>query len=129
MTSVTLQESPDVSHVTSQPEQISWTAVGVGKNINDKPHDVHASFRYYLENEDGSPPEPVDVSKPSSYVDKPDAIRNMLVRDIRGSEDQYTLDKNGFQVFRHVSTEKKFLDEDQIKAQYFPEIEQLLKDM
>lgn len=129
MTSVTLQESPAVSHVTSQPEQISWTAVGASKNIDNKTHDVYADFRYYLEHEDGSPPEPVDVSKPSSYMDTPDAVRTMLVRDIRGSEDQYTLDKNGFQVYRHVSTEKEFLDEDQIKAEYFPEIEQFLKDM
>ena len=90
---------------------------------------MYADFRYHLEHEDGSPPEPVDVSNPSSYVDKPDAVRTVLVRDIRGSEDQYTLDKNGFQVFRHVSTEKEFLDEDQIKAEYFPEVEQLLKDM
>ena len=59
---------------------------------------------------------------------RPSETLDVTVHDIRGHEDQYSLDKNGFQVYSHVSVEKDFVDEDQIKAQYYPETEQLLKD-
>jgi hypothetical protein len=51
------------------------------------------------------------------------------VTDISGSEDKYTLDSHGFQIVRHESKEKDFLDEDRIKGDYYPEIEKLLKDV
>ncbi|KAF2733660.1 hypothetical protein EJ04DRAFT_494853 [Polyplosphaeria fusca] len=53
----------------------------------------------------------------------------VTVRDVSGREHEYTLDGNGFQFHKHVSIEKDFLDDDQIKAQYYPEVEQLLKDV
>ncbi len=52
----------------------------------------------------------------------------MTVHDIAGEEDKYGLDSHGFQIYRHVSNEKDFVDEDKIKAEYYPEVEQLLKD-
>ncbi len=52
-----------------------------------------------------------------------------MVTDISGNEKQYTLDSHGFQVVEHESKEKKFLDDDQIKRDYYPETEQLLKDV
>jgi len=55
-------------------------------------------------------------------------MASAAVRDIRGEQDNYTLDKNGFQIFIQESVEKDFLDDEQIKAQYYPETEQLLKD-
>jgi hypothetical protein len=51
------------------------------------------------------------------------------VTDISGQEEKYTLDSHGFQIVRHESKEKSFLDEDQIKSQYYKETEQLLKDV
>ncbi|KAI0119678.1 amino acid permease-domain-containing protein [Daldinia grandis] len=50
------------------------------------------------------------------------------ITDVSGREDEFTLDKNGFQFYRHVAQEKDFLDDDHIKAVYYPETEQLLKD-
>ena len=41
---------------------------------------------------------------------------------------QYTLDSHGFQIYPHTATEKDFVDDEQIKAGYYPETEQLLKD-
>lgn len=41
---------------------------------------------------------------------------------------RYTLDSHGFQIYTHESKEKDFLDDDKIKAEYYPETEQLLKD-
>jgi len=37
------------------------------------------------------------------------------------------LDKTGFQIVKHASAEKDFLDDDQIKKVYYPEVEELLK--
>lgn len=51
------------------------------------------------------------------------------VTDISGSEGSYTLDSHGFQIVRHESKEVEFVDEDQIKRDYYPETEQLLKDV
>ncbi|PNP60305.1 hypothetical protein THARTR1_00329 [Trichoderma harzianum] len=76
-------------------------------------HDVNTILNFFKDNEDGSPPEPTYVT----------------IRDVAGEEDKYTLDKNGFQFHRHTSIEKDFLDDDQIKAQYYSETEQLLKDV
>jgi len=50
------------------------------------------------------------------------------VHDISGNEDKYTLDSHGFQIYKHASHEKDFLDDEKIKAEYYPETEQLLKD-
>ena len=51
------------------------------------------------------------------------------VTDIASSEAKYTLDSHGFQIVKHESKEVKFVDEDQIKNTYYPETEQLLKDV
>jgi hypothetical protein len=59
---------------------------------------------------------------------RPFVAQNVVVHDISGEEDKYTLDSHGFQYVKHESKEKDFLDDEQIKAQYYPEIEQLLKD-
>jgi hypothetical protein len=67
------------------------------------------------------------ISKPETY-DRPSDTQKVLVKDITGEEDKYTLDSHGFQIYRHSSKEKDFLDDDKIKAEYYPEIEQLLKD-
>jgi len=52
----------------------------------------------------------------------------VTVRDVSGRESEYTLDGNGFQFYKHVSTEKEFVDEEKIKEKYYAETEQLLKD-
>ena len=53
----------------------------------------------------------------------------VVVNDISGREAEYTLDSHGFQVVQRASKEKKFVDDDQIKRDYYPETEQLLKDV
>jgi len=51
----------------------------------------------------------------------------MKIHDIRGTEDEYSLDKEGFQILRHSSAEKDFVDDDQVRKVYHAEIEELLK--
>jgi len=47
---------------------------------------------------------------------------------VRDNEDAYTLDGNGFQIYKHESQEKEFVDDEKLKREYYPETEQLLKD-
>ena len=81
-------------------------------------------------------PAPNTTEKPHQYMythDPPrnfhDVPREVEVHDIRGHEDEYTLDKNGFQVVKHVATEKEFNDEERIKTKYYKEVEDLLKEV
>ncbi|OQV02595.1 hypothetical protein CLAIMM_07762 [Cladophialophora immunda] len=90
-------------------------------------HHVHTQLNYYKDPGDGSPPAPTYVGKPETY-ERPVEPVDVTIHDIRGEEKNYTLDKNGFEIYRHTSIEKDFLDDEQIKANYYPETEQLLKD-
>jgi hypothetical protein len=65
--------------------------------------------------------------KPETY-DRPAITQEVVVKDITGEESKYTLDSHGFQIYYHESKEKDFVDDDKIKAEYYPEVEQLLKD-
>ncbi len=91
-----------------------------------QPRDITTTFNYFKENEDGSPPHPSYVGKPETYY-RPTVPLQATVHDIRGSEDKYTLDKTGFQIVKHESEEKDFVDDDHIKSVYYPEIEDILK--
>lgn len=91
-------------------------------------HDVTATLNYHKPNEDGSPPHPTYVDRPETY-ERPIESHTVKIRDISGRESEYSLDGNGFQVHRQSATEKEFLDDDQIKSFYYPEVERLLKDV
>jgi hypothetical protein len=81
--------------------------------------------------------EPLDTTeKPHQYMyihDPPrnfqDVPREVEIHDIRRHEGDYSLDKNGFQVVKHVAKEKEFKDEEKIKTGYYKEIEDLLKEV
>lgn len=51
------------------------------------------------------------------------------VMDIRGQESQFFLDKQGFQVFTHPSTEKDFDVQERIKDIYYNECAELLQNV
>jgi len=65
--------------------------------------------------------------KPETYS-RPFVPQDVVVHDVSGEEKKYTLDSHGFQIYPHESIEKDFLDDEKIKANYYPETEQLLKD-
>jgi hypothetical protein len=114
------QSTPTYSHqVLNTPSAASNTP---------KPHDVETTLNYYKPNEDGSPPHPTYIDRPETF-DRPVEVHNVTVHDVTGQEDKFTLDGNGFQFHKHTSVEKDFVDDDQIKSQYYAETEQLLKDV
>jgi hypothetical protein len=92
-----------------------------------QPRDVKTTLNFHKDNEDGSPPAPTYVDKPQTY-ERPYETHDVTIHDIRGKEHEFSIYKQGFQVYPHVSKEKDFLDTEQIKAVYYPETEQLLKD-
>ncbi|KAI1493362.1 amino acid permease-domain-containing protein [Biscogniauxia mediterranea] len=61
--------------------------------------------------------------------ERPQEHHLVRIEDISDRESEFTLDVQGFQIHQHVSQEKDFADDDHIKAVYYPETEQLLKDV
>jgi hypothetical protein len=51
----------------------------------------------------------------------------MNVKDMRSIRDQFTLDKNGFELVDHKTEEKDFLDEERVENVYYPEVAELIK--
>ncbi|KAM0820284.1 hypothetical protein AB5N19_06103 [Seiridium cardinale] len=108
------------------PAAAATTLDNVAKASTIAPHDVDTVLNFFKPNDDGSPPAPVYVNRPETH-DRPVEPHPIRIRDITGREDQFTLDKNGFQVHKHTSLEKYFLDDEKIKDEYYKETEQLLK--
>ena len=94
------------------------------------PHDVPTILNYYT---------PVGTEEPYQYVQQPPEGKaphnlgsephDVTVRDARGREDEFSLDKNGFQFVKYPSVEKEFDDDERIQNVYYPEVEKLLKEV
>lgn len=96
--------------------------------VPEDPHHVHTTLNFFKEKEDGSPPDPAYIGRPETYQRSYTSLPT-TVHDITGHELDYTLDRHGFQLYYHESKEKDFEDDEKIKTQYYPETEQLLKDV
>lgn len=92
------------------------------------PRHVHTTFNYYKDTGDGTEHAPSLAGKRATF-NQPSVDLEHVVTDITGSVDNYTLDSHGFQLFPHASEERDFLDEERIKAIYYPEMEKLVSDM
>ncbi|OOQ88619.1 putative methyltransferase [Penicillium brasilianum] len=84
---------------------------------------------------------PKDGASPYNYVEEPPAgepwrnysgdTRKVLIHDIRGSEDQYSLDRDAFQVLKNIpssATYETFDSDEAVREIYYPEVERLLLD-
>ncbi|KPM39437.1 hypothetical protein AK830_g7125 [Neonectria ditissima] len=92
--------------------------------------DVTATLNFYKP--------PTDSAKPFNFVDTPpegqpqrnfsDTSHEVVIHDIRGRETSFSLDNDAFQIIQNVpeSKETKFRDDQSIKDNYYPEVEQLL---
>jgi hypothetical protein len=113
---------------SSASTHTSHTVQSSNTSSSTRPQDVNTILHYHKFNEDGSPPHPTYVDRPETY-DRPTEVHPVTVRDVRGREKDFTLDRNGFQLHRHTASEKDFIDDEKIKAGYYAETEQLLKDV
>jgi hypothetical protein len=80
-------------------------------------HNLPTTLIYYNEEGDASP---------YAHIGRP---VKATVTDISGDEDKYNLDDHGFQLVHQVTTVEDFLDKNNVKTQYYPEIEKLLKEV
>ncbi|KAF2094794.1 hypothetical protein NA57DRAFT_60213 [Rhizodiscina lignyota] len=88
--------------------------------------DVFSEFNYYM-------PPAGGISEPSTndleliLGTKDQDTRRLHVLDVRGKEDKFTLDQNGF---RYVQLQSKMIEpesDDHIKQVYYPELDEMLR--
>ncbi|KAG9237635.1 hypothetical protein BJ875DRAFT_137708 [Amylocarpus encephaloides] len=94
--------------------------------------DTVVSLNYFQPPEDGSIPfnfveEPPKGQPPRNFGDFDIKVP---IKDIRGHEDEYTLDRDAFKVALNVpsSAERDFSSDESIKKNYYPEVEKLILD-
>ncbi|KAI3394641.1 hypothetical protein diail_2451 [Diaporthe ilicicola] len=58
-----------------------------------------------------------------------DFTRKVTIHDIRGMEDQFYLDKNGFKFLRLPSKHRNTDDDETIKSQWYPEVAEIIKEL
>lgn len=88
---------------------------------------VNTTLNYYLDPSKGGHTS-YQIGVADYYRRKFDT-RPVQIHDVRGHEDQFLLDTHGFQHKKHISAEKDFNDDDQVRSVVYPEVEQLLKDV
>jgi hypothetical protein len=77
------------------------------------------------------------AQRPVRYVGEPppgavtwngiDDPRDVLIEDARGRESEFTLDRNGFALLHAPTQVRDFYSPAEVKAVYYPEVEQLLR--
>jgi hypothetical protein len=93
-----------------------------------QPRDVVARIAYWPEGSDGSlaaEEHALNIPYRARAVD----IREMTIHDSRGNIGDFTLDKNGFQVWTLPDTPKYTKDDQEIESEQYPEIIEGLKKM
>lgn len=58
-----------------------------------------------------------------------ESTRKMTIRDIRGMEDRFSLDENGFKFVKLPSKHRGSDDDETIKTQWYPEVSEVIKDL
>ncbi|KAJ3503494.1 hypothetical protein NMY22_g18232 [Coprinellus aureogranulatus] len=92
----------------------------------DNPSTVKAQVNFYVPNADGSQPF-YDIA--TNNVNFKTEVREVTIENVRGKEDQYTLDKAGFQWVRAPSKHTSFQNDEEIKKEYYPESIEFLKKL
>lgn len=88
---------------------------------------VNTTLNYYLDpSKGGHTRYQIGVAE---YFRRKFDPHEVQVHNIRGREDQFSLATSGFQYRQHVSAEKDFKSDGEVKRVVYPEIEQLIKDV
>lgn len=98
-------------------------------SLNIEPRDIVASINYYLP----APGKELkhDDLKPKTFGKPDDESRVMPIYDVRGKEDHFTLENNGF-VFTNIDSKGKyedFFDPEWVTTVYYKEVADLVKQM
>ncbi|KAI1081702.1 hypothetical protein F5B20DRAFT_52948 [Whalleya microplaca] len=114
---------------TQPPPAIKPSGKHVPTVTIQRRHDVPTTINYYKDPGDGSLPLPIRIADNTVTNKRPTVPQEVIVRDITGEEDKYTLDSHGFQFRRHASKAQDFHDPEKVEAEYYPESAQLLKEV
>lgn len=87
---------------------------------------IKAEVNYFLEPPAGEPYPIIYPGLVGSRRRKWD-VRSVEVNDLRGRENEFEVDTNGFQVVAFATKEKEYDDDDRIKQEVYPEAEELIK--
>ncbi|KAI0311577.1 hypothetical protein OF83DRAFT_1177433 [Amylostereum chailletii] len=91
---------------------------------------VAATINYFVPPKDGSKPITTvdrDSNKFSAnWETRPHAVS---IEDVRGKEDEYTLDRVGFQFFKHPASHTAFKNDKDIEKEYYPESIDFIKQV
>lgn len=93
---------------------------------------VTATLLYFSPPKDGSHPYGYinyDPSNPQPRTNFEAVEHKMDIENIRGKEDQFTLDNAGFQFFRRPAKHQSFTNDDEIREEYYPESIELIKEV
>ena len=122
-----LRKESIVGHSMSTTQNVPLQRTG--DMASDKPHTyaVATTLNYMIDPQDGSAAPPTILGRLETY-DRPVASHQVNITDITGHEEEYTLDKNGFEIYPYESRPIDFSNEDAIRNEYYPAMEQLLKD-
>ncbi|KAL4071866.1 hypothetical protein J3A83DRAFT_2924978 [Scleroderma citrinum] len=91
-----------------------------------------AQLRYSVPPPDGSKPyidlrlHPATGKSSQNWIDD---YHNIQIEDVRGREDQYTFETAGFQYYRYPAKYTTFLNDEEIKNEYYPESIELIKKL
>lgn len=101
----------------------------------DSPASVIATLNYYASPKDGGKPYQkaiMDLATGNRAIQRnwtPVEVPNITIENARGREHEISVDKTGFQFFHHVSKHTSFENEEEIKAEYYPESVELIKKL
>ncbi|KAI8947089.1 methyltransferase-like protein [Xylaria longipes] len=103
----------------SAPTTVPSGTVTAKLNFSHPPPEGQVLFNYV----DTAP-----AGEPQNNLER--YAQDVTIEDVRGRESEYTLDRDAFQIIQDVpeSKEKEFVDDESIKANYYPEVEKLLLD-
>ncbi|KAJ2933356.1 hypothetical protein H1R20_g3731, partial [Candolleomyces eurysporus] len=96
------------------------------------PSTVTASINFYVPPDNGvrayinTSADPVTGKREQNYSVAP---HDMVIENVRGKEDEYTLDKVGFQFYRAPAKHTSFVEDEEIKKEYYPETIELYKKL
>jgi hypothetical protein len=85
---------------------------------------VNATLTFYVAPTDGSQPAFSATDGKKNYTTTENEV---AIENVRGKEDQYTLDNAGFQWLNAPAKHKSFQNDEEIKREYYPESIELLK--
>lgn len=90
------------------------------------PKVIEADINYWLESPTGQPYSVIYPGTAGSRRLEWDT-RKVQVTDLRGREDEFDIDKNGFQIVPFTTEEKAYDDDERIKQSVYPEAVELIR--